>query len=113
MRTCNALAKIIAKWDKDKIIVLHIKPRMSGDHCFHIPEPRFSAIAQIGSIDPALPGPSGSVQHVRQVPILWPESGVLSGDHHFHFPKPRFSAVVPHGPNDPAVPGPLGSVQHV
>ena len=49
---------------------------MSGDHRFHIPEPRFSAVAHSGPGDPAVPEPSGSVQHVRHIPVLWPESGV-------------------------------------
>ena len=52
---------------------------MSGDHHFHISEPRFSAVAHIGPVDPALPRPSGSMQHVRQIPVLWPESGVEWG----------------------------------
>ena len=49
---------------------------LSGDDHSHFPKPRFSAIAPHGPDDPALPDPLGSVQHVRGLPVLWPESGV-------------------------------------
>ena len=71
-------------------------------------------------VDPVFPGSFGHVQHVCQLPMLWPESGVdgwrqwaLSGDHRFHFPEPRFSAAIPQGLGDPAFPDPRGSIQHV